>query len=136
MIYLVSLVLLLAALVRCSPSFPQTPPRAEKLVWNLSRMEESGRRLYVSVCAFCHGIEGDGFGINAPNLPLPPRDFTDAKYMSGLTDEQIAAVIKFGGTAGGKTAFMPPWGDRFNEREIAALVAYIRALARTGSQQQ
>ena len=92
-------------------------------------MEETGRRLYGSVCAYCHGVAGDGFGINAPNLPVPPRNHTDSAYMNRLTDEQLFTVIKFGGAAQGKSAFMPPWGARFSDREITSLVAYLRALA-------
>ena len=133
MIYLVSVLFFVAVLVGCSQPLAQPQSHAVEPVSNLSRMEETGRRLYASTCAFCHGIEGDGFGINAPNLPVPPRDHTDASYMNNLTDEQLVAVIRFGGTANGKTAFMPPWRDRFSDREIAALVAYLRTLARPGS---
>ncbi len=97
----------------------------------LSRVEETGRRLYISVCAYCHGISGDGFGLNAPNLAVPPRDHTDAAYMASRTDEQLFAVIKHGGAAQGKSALMPPWGGRLTDREIAAAVAYLRVLSRT-----
>lgn len=113
----------------------QPPTRASNALPSrssgLTRVEETGRRLYVAICAYCHGVSGDGFGLNAPNLPVPPRDHTDPAYMNPLTDEQLFKVIKFGGPAVGKLAFMPPWGGRFSDREITALVAYIRSLARS-----
>ena len=76
-------------------------------------------------------MNGDGFGLNAPNLAVPPRDHTDAAYMASRTDEQLFAVIKHGGAAQGKSALMPPWGGRLSDREIAALVAYLRTLSKT-----
>ncbi len=131
MVRLTWLVCLGVALAGCSKPLAQTPQSdAEEPVSHLSRMEETGRRLYTSVCAFCHGIEGDGYGINAANLPVPPRDHSDSTYMATVDDEQLVAVIKLGGPARGKSAFMPPWGGRFNDREIAALVAYLRVLGR------
>ena len=96
-----------------------------------SRVEETGKRLYVAICAYCHGVGGDGFGLNAPNLAVPPRDHTNSAYMTSRTDEQLFAVIKYGGAAQGKSTLMPPWGGRLSDREITALVAYLRALTRT-----
>jgi len=120
---------LFAALAACSTPPAQPAASGERPIPRLGRMEETGRRLYVSVCAYCHGTLGDGFGLNATNLPVPPRDHTDSAYMNRLTDEQLVALIKFGGAAQGKSASMPPWAGRFNDREIAALVAYLRILA-------
>lgn len=98
----------------------------------LTRVEETGRRLYLSICSYCHGAGGDGFGVNAPNLPVPPRDHTDAAYMQTLTDNDLFTIIKLGGAARNKSALMPPWGGRLSDREIAALVAYVRTLSRLG----
>lgn len=124
------LLLLAAALASCTRSGAQPSAGAEPSPYRLSRMEESGRRVYVSLCAYCHGASGDGFGLNASNLPVPPRDHTDSAYMNRLTDEQLFAVIKFGGASQGKSVFMPPWAGRISDRDIAALVAYVRALGR------
>lgn len=127
------LITLLAALSACSRSGAAPAESVIQPAGRLSRMEETGRRLYASVCVYCHGAAGDGFGLNASNLPVPPRDHTDPSYMNQLTDDRLFAVIKFGGAAQGKSAFMPPWGGRFSDREISALVAYLRALARQKS---
>lgn len=123
----------LASLWRLTPSADVSvalPDSAQILPSRLTRIEETGKRIYVSICAYCHGENGDGFGLNASNLAVPPRNHTDAAYMNSRTDEQLVAVIKYGGASQGKSALMPPWGGRLNEREISALVAYVRALSR------
>src|SRR3990172_9080996 len=75
---------------------------------SLTRLEETGRRLYLSICSYCHGAEGDGFGVNAPNLAVPPRDHTDAAYMQTLTGDDLFTILKLGGAARNKSALMPP----------------------------
>jgi cytochrome c oxidase cbb3-type subunit 3 len=96
----------------------------------LTRLEQTGARLYAGVCAYCHGVNGDGFGLNSSNLAIPPRDHTDSRYMGSLDDERLFKAIKFGGASQGKSALMPSWGGRFSDREIAALAAYLRTLSR------
>jgi cytochrome c oxidase cbb3-type subunit 3 len=108
---------------------PESPPPAPR---RLSRLEQAGARLYASVCAYCHGANGDGFGLNSSNLAVAPRDHTDSAYMRTLSEEQLFAAIKSGGASQGKSSLMPAWGGRFNDREIAALVAYLRSLTLTG----
>lgn len=112
---------------------PQPPPEPSNATLSrsagLSRFQETGKRLYLAICAYCHGARGDGFGLNAPNLAVPPRDHTDAAYMASRTDEQLFAVIKDGGAAHGKSTLMPPWGGRLSDRDITALVAYLRTLS-------
>lgn len=118
-----------------SKPLPLTPgpkePAASSETWpkKLNRMEETGKRLYVSICAYCHGLQGDGFGLNASNLAVPPRDHTDGAYMHSRSDEQLLNVIRWGGASQGKSPLMPAWNGRLSDREITALVAYLRTLA-------
>ena len=133
---------ILATLIAGWKLAPRVQPRSEPSAdvpvrpVGLSRLEETGKRLYVSICAYCHGVGGDGFGLNAPNLAVPPRDHTDATYMTSRTNEQLFAVIKYGGALQGKSALMPPWGGRLSDREIAALVAYLRSLSKTAEKDE
>lgn len=106
------------------------PDSGQSLSPGLTRIEETGKRIYVSICAYCHGKNGDGFGLNASNLATPPRDHTDAAYMNSRSDEQLFAVIKYGGASQGKSALMPSWGGRLSDREITALGSYLRTLCR------
>jgi len=90
--------------------------------------------LYQVHCSQCHGVRGNGKGINAPFLFVAPRDHTSADEMSRLTDQDIFTAIKSGGTAVGKSALMPSWAGTIADDDIRLLVGYVRSLsARSGS---
>ncbi len=94
---------------------------------------EENYRFY---CAQCHGVDGDGRGINSnATQPVSPRDHTDARAMSKITDADIIAVIKRGGRAVGKSTMMPPFAETLTEKEILGLMDYMRKLCKcTGPQ--
>ena len=79
-------------------------------------------------CASCHGENGDGKGVLAGELNVPPRDHTDAEYMSSRTDEQLLATIIEGGGVTGFDESMPPFSTVITKEEIADLVKYLRKL--------
>lgn len=83
---------------------------------------------YRTYCTQCHGRDGNGKGINIRDMSVQPRDHTDAKAMSGRSDEAIFKVIKEGGPSIDKSVLMPPWGDTFSDDEIRDLVAHLRTL--------
>jgi cytochrome c oxidase cbb3-type subunit 3 len=91
---------------------------------------------YRFYCAQCHGLKGDGRGINSNETqPVSPRDHTDARAMSKLSDREIISVIKEGGRAVGKSTMMPPFSETLSEKEIIGLKDYMRELCRcTGLQ--
>jgi mono/diheme cytochrome c family protein len=88
-----------------------------------------GGKLYMSYCSTCHGDKGKGDGVAAGSLPVKPRDHTNGAVMNPLTDQFLAEIIAKGGGAVGKSSFMPGWGGSLNEKQISALVVYIRSLA-------
>lgn len=70
-------------------------------------------------CSVCHGDRGNGRGRASSNLNPQPRDFTQA---SDLTRDRMITSVTYGrpGTA------MMPWKTRYSEKQIAAVVDYIR----------
>ncbi len=88
----------------------------------------SGGELYRAYCAGCHGMEGDGFGVNSYDLDVAPRDHTDTDEMSARTDEELAKAIKQGGKAVNKSVLMPAWERNLSDDEIDRLVLYLREL--------
>jgi len=88
----------------------------------------SGAELYRTYCTQCHGLQGNGKGINVRDMSVQPRDHTDAKYMAGRSDEELRTAIVEGGQALNKSVLMPPWGKVLNEQEVAALVRHLREL--------
>lgn len=75
--------------------------------------------IYHNYCSVCHGDRGDGNSRAKGSLEPPPRDFTRA---GDLTREAMIAFITHGkpGTA------MMAWKTQLTEKEIEALVDYIR----------
>ncbi len=92
--------------------------------------KESAADNYRTYCTQCHGKDGNGKGINIRDMSVQPRDHTDAKAMSGRSDDAIFKVIKEGGPSIDKSVLMPPWGDTFGDDEIRDLVAYLRQLCK------
>jgi mono/diheme cytochrome c family protein len=77
----------------------------------------SGKQMYESYCAACHGMTGTGDGSAALALRTAPANLTllTSKNNGVFPAEHIAAVLRFGVTnpAHG-SADMPIWSDLFS----------------------
>lgn len=93
-----------------------------------ARSEEDAADLYRTYCWQCHGMTGDGQGVNVRDMSVQPRDHTDAEQMSVRTDEELFKAIKEGGQAISKSVLMPPWGGNLSDNEIWSLVEHLRVL--------
>lgn len=93
---------------------PKPPPGA-------SRAE----RLYLGLCATCHGADGRGTWRAALFLIRPGTLAELAR--SGLTDQYRFDIIKHGGAPLGRPG-MPAFGASLSDDDIRALVAYIQSL--------
>lgn len=87
-----------------------------------------GEALYQVYCAQCHGLKGNGGGVNAAHMAVMPRDHTDRGEMSARTDEELFKVIKLGGKSINKSVLMPAWDRNLADDDIHALVAHLRNL--------
>ncbi|MEX2374681.1 MAG: cytochrome c [Dehalococcoidia bacterium] len=87
-----------------------------------------GKALYEAYCTQCHGLTGDGNGINAPHLKVQPRNHTDRAEMSVRTDEELFKAIKHGGQAVNKSILMPNWDGNLSDAEIRDVVDHLRQL--------
>lgn len=83
---------------------------------------------YRTYCWQCHGMHGDGRGVNIRDMSVQPRNHTDPKEMSARSDEDLFKAIKEGGQAINKSVLMPPWGGTLTDEEIWDLVKYLRKL--------
>jgi mono/diheme cytochrome c family protein len=88
-----------------------------------------GKGLYTSYCSACHGDTGKGDGMAAKGLPAKPADHTNGSMMNQLSEKYLLEIISKGGSAVGKSGFMPAWGSSLNEKQIRDIVAYIRSIA-------
>lgn len=85
---------------------------------------------YNLYCVQCHGSKGTGKGINAPYLAVAPRNHTDPKAMSELSDANVAKAIKEGGVSVGKSSQMPPFGGILSDDEVNGLVKHLRGMCK------
>jgi len=97
------------------------------LSWS-AMADESAKDNYRVYCMQCHGMQGNGMGLNIRDMSVQPRDHSDAKSMSSRSDEELFKVIKEGGVAINKSSLMPPWSDTFSDQEIHELVEHLRTL--------
>ena len=95
-----------------------------------AQAKETAADNYKTYCVQCHGMQGNGQGVNIRDMSVQPRDHTDAKAMSTRSDEMLFKVIKEGGLAIDKSVLMPPWGDTLNDDEIHDMVQYLRTLCK------
>ena len=79
---------------------------------------EEGQALFRGLCSGCHG--GAGRGGKGPDL-------TDARWIHGGTDADIALVIKNGVP---KTT-MKKMGESLKDHQVNKVIAYLRTLARS-----
>ena len=86
-----------------------------------------GRKIFLTRCFVCHGVNGNGKGPSAAGLGADPRDFTDPNWQKGVTDSQIETVIRYGGQAIGQSSAMPANSD-LSESQVASLLQFIRNL--------
>lgn len=105
-------------------------PLAGDEVTSPSYAQREGAVLFAHYCAPCHGTEGAGDGFNAFNLDPKPRDLTSGEFGQERSDEDLEAVIRLGGRAAGLSTSMPPWERTLNERQIRAVVEFLRTLHR------
>jgi len=103
------------------------PADDSRVIQITPEMMEFGAETYKTNCVPCHGPGGKGDGPSAASLTPPPRDHTNAEYMSRLNDKQIADTIKMGGIISGYPNM--PSNPRLRGAEIESLVAFVRRLS-------
>jgi mono/diheme cytochrome c family protein len=81
----------------------------------------SGKQMYTSYCAPCHGVDGRGNGTYAPALKGQPTDLTVlARNNHGkYPDSHVAAVLMNGvDVPSHGTAQMPVWGPILGKMSV------------------
>ena len=101
---------------------------------------DSGRALFMTYCASCHGTTGRGNGPAAEELRHGPADLTQfARQNGGVFNGALLHRIVDGRTVKAHgTMEMPVWGDAFKWRQgldedgikvrIEALVRYLESI--------
>lgn len=138
--FITSAVALLAIATFAMGQEAQTPPTV-KHVPIANTPSNSGKEMFNSYCAVCHGTDGKGNGPAASAMKTPPTDLTVLAKNSGgkYPSAHVASVIR------GQAAMpshgsqdMPVWGPLFSsisqgheaqvQQRTSNLVAYIETL--------
>lgn len=84
-----------------------------------------GKELYASLCARCHGPQGQGGAAAVEGAPRP-RDFTDPANHAQLTDADIERVIRAGKPMSG----MPGFRETATDEQVKSLIPIVRGFKR------
>lgn len=96
---------------------------------SLNYQEAQGKRLFYADCVWCHADSTPAGPSNRSNVTPAPALMNDGATLNGESDEYIRNIIMLGGSAMGKSAMMPPYGQTIGENEANQLIAYIRVIA-------
>lgn len=103
------------------------PKEADQLINPLSNDTsdiEKGKKIYIQICAVCHGVSGKGDGPNAPTLKRKPANHT-SKEVQMQSDGVLYWKISKGRDP------MPSYKDVFTKTQRWQLVKYLRTLKET-----
>ena len=89
----------------------------------------SGKKVYATHCATCHGESGKGDGPSATGFATKPFDLTNGRLLNALPDEFLVAIVRDGGPAHGLAPTMPPFNRTLSKSQIDEVVGYTRSLA-------
>jgi len=97
--------------------------------WFSTQQAIDGHELFIANCASCHGTRGEGTADwkkrdAEGRLPPPPLNGTAHAWHHAI--DVLDKTIVAGGAPWGGT--MPPFSERFDERQRMALIAYIQSL--------
>src|SRR5712692_2496020 len=87
-------------------------------------------RLYLGLCATCHGADGRGSWRAAVFL-IRPGNLAERARPGAETDQYLFEIIKNGGAPLGRPG-MPAFGGSLGDDDIRALVGYLRTLDQHG----
>jgi mono/diheme cytochrome c family protein len=83
-----------------------------------------GSIVFHHYCVLCHGAKADGEGRAAKMYTPRPANLA----RSDKSDAYKTMMIRRGGGAMGRSAYMPPWGDELSDEQVTDVVAYLRSI--------
>lgn len=83
-----------------------------------------GGLVYANYCVTCHGINADGNGRAARLYNPRPANLR----ASDKNNEYYALIIRSGGSALGRSEFMPAWDAELTKEQIGDIVSYLRSI--------
>ena len=100
--------------------------------WTSERLIARGKQIYASVCAVCHGEQGDGKGPAAADLPLKPPSFQDVRMVNEMAGNYWFWRVSEGGLVEpfkSMGSVMPAWKEQLSVEDRWAVIAYTHRLS-------
>jgi mono/diheme cytochrome c family protein len=88
--------------------------------------ERSGRDLYRTSCAACHGADGRGAPQAIVGFETPLPDFSDCSFASREPDADWFSIVHAGGPTRAFDRMMPAFGEALSAAEIGRILDHIR----------
>ncbi len=95
----------------------------------LNYAQADGKRVYMEQCIWCHADSTPAGPSNRSNVTPTPPLMSDGTVFNPMSDAALERAIALGGSATGKSAMMPPYGQSLTPQEISDVVAYMRVIA-------
>lgn len=80
-----------------------------------------GEIVFKHYCVLCHGVNADGNGRAAKLYNPRPANLV----LSDKNPQYKEAIVRLGGTAMGRSEFMPPWNNELTNEQITDVVAFL-----------
>jgi mono/diheme cytochrome c family protein len=92
----------------------------------------SGREIYRSACAACHGADGRGAADELRGFEKPATfpDFTECRATAREPDVFWSAILHNGGPGRGFSEIMPSFREALSDDEITQVMKYVRRFCR------
>ncbi len=87
-------------------------------------VRERGRALFLTKCAFCHGVRADGVGVRREGLSRRPTNFRNRDWRANAEPLRVYTLV----TKGKRGTSMPAW-PTLDDDERWAIVAYVMSVA-------
>ena len=95
----------------------------------LNYQQAQGKRVFYQYCVWCHADSTPAGPSNRSNLNPTPPLANDGAVLNSLSDDLLHNTIALGGSAMGKSALMPAWGNTLKPDDINAVITFYRAIA-------
>jgi mono/diheme cytochrome c family protein len=87
---------------------------------------DTGRGLYETACAACHGPDGRGAPPATVGFDTPLPDFTDCSFATPEPDADWLAIIHEGGPTRAFDRRMPAFGEALSGEQLQQIVDHLR----------
>ena len=94
---------------------------------------QSGRDLYATACASCHGVDGSGAARAQVAFTDPLPDFRDCQFATREPDSDWLAVIHDGGPARAFGRMMPAFAGALTIEQMDRVLAHVRGFCTSGA---